>query len=103
MKYRVEITDTAWAELQAAYEWLTERAPGAARRWRDSLLQAVAKLESHPGRYPLAPESDYLGGNVRQLLYGKRRGVYRVLYRVDADCVYVLRVRHGARRFLGET
>ncbi len=27
-------------------------------------------------------------------------GVYRVLYVVEADAVYILTVRHGARRFL---
>lgn len=102
MKYRVEITATALAEVQEAYEWLAARSASAAHRWRAALLRAVDSLETFPERCPLAPEGDYLGAEIRQLLYGKRRGVYRILFQIRNNVVHVLRVRHGARRFLGE-
>ena len=63
---------------------------------------AVHALADGPERWPLAPESDAFPRRqqIRQLLYGKRRNVYRVLYTIHADRVSVLHVRHAARDFL---
>jgi plasmid stabilization system protein ParE len=102
MKYRVEITDTAWMELQEAYDWLAHRAPIAADRWKSGLLEAIRKLETFPAARSVAPETAYFGREVRQLLYGKRNNKYRILFEIRNKTVIVLRVRHGARRTLGE-
>jgi len=39
---------------------------------------------------------------IRCLLFGKRRGVYRILYEVDEkrQIVWILHIRHGALRDL---
>jgi plasmid stabilization system protein ParE len=102
MKYQVEITDPAWMEVQEAYEWLADRAPAAAARWKAGLLEAIDDLESFPLRFSIAPETAYFGREIRQMLYGKRNHKYRVLFEIRHHTVTVLRVRHGARRFLGE-
>jgi plasmid stabilization system protein ParE len=102
MKYVVEITDTAWNEIEEAYDWLAHRAPAAAMRWKEGLLAAVTRLESFPKTCSVAPESDYFGREIRQLLHGRRQHKYRVLFEIRGSKVIVLRVRHGARRFLGE-
>lgn len=39
---------------------------------------------------------------VRQLLYGKSRNRYRVLFTIRADMVYVLFVRHTSQALLTE-
>jgi plasmid stabilization system protein ParE len=39
-------------------------------------------------------------GELRQLLYGKRRGVYRILFEVRDNNVFILRVRHSAQALL---
>lgn len=102
MTYAVLITPTALAEVQEAYEWLAEQSPPAAERWRAALLDAVQSLETLPTRCSLAPESEWLGREIRQLLHGKRRGVYRILFEIRRKTVYVLRVRHGARELLDD-
>jgi plasmid stabilization system protein ParE len=102
MKYTVVISDTASAEVEEAYEWLAERAPAAAQKWKLGLLEAVTRLESLPTACSIAPESDYFGREIRQLLYGKRQHKYRVLFEIRETKVIVLRVRHSSRRFLGE-
>ena len=102
MKYRVEVTETAWAEVEEAYDWLAKQSPKAALRWRSALLHAVDSLETMPHRCHLAPESKTWKREIRELLHGKRRGIYRILFEIRGDIVYVLRVRHGARRLLGE-
>jgi plasmid stabilization system protein ParE len=102
MKYIVVISDTASDEIEEAYEWLSVRAPAAAQKWKLALLDAVARLETLPSVCSIAPESDYFGREIRQLLYGKRQQKYRVLFEIKNDKVVVLRVRHSSRRFLGE-
>jgi plasmid stabilization system protein ParE len=47
-----------------------------------------------PERCSLAAESPVLGHEIRHLIVGS----YRVLFTVRGDAVYVLHVRHGARR-----
>ena len=100
MTFQVEITATALAELSQAFAWLFERSPVAAERWRTSLLAAVDSLASHPERCALAPENEWYQGKLRQLLHGKRHRVYRILFEIRGDTVYVLRVRHSAQRLL---
>jgi plasmid stabilization system protein ParE len=103
MEYRVEISDVALAEIDAAYLYLSSRSPEAAIRWLRGLEAAINSLSMFPGRCPIAPESEsYPDIEVRQLLYGRGRSVYRILYcvfdREDEPEVRILHVRHGARR-----
>jgi plasmid stabilization system protein ParE len=100
MKYRVEITETAWAEVEEAYQWFAGQSLRAAMLWKKTLLQTVDSLEMMPDRCHLAPESRTWKREIRELLHGKRRGVFRILFEIRGDMVYVLRVRHGARRLL---
>jgi plasmid stabilization system protein ParE len=100
MPYPVDVTDMAYAEIARAYAWRAERSAAAARRWQDDLFQVIDALVNDPVRHPLAPEADWYGDSLRQLLFGKRRGVYRVLFRIRGHRVQVLRVRHHAQDLL---
>jgi plasmid stabilization system protein ParE len=100
MPHSVRITARALREIDGALEWIARRSRTAARRWHDKLLEAIRSLEHHPERCGLAPESEWYPGDLRQLLYGKRRGTYRILFEVRSDAVYILRVRHGAQDLL---
>jgi hypothetical protein len=46
---------------------------------------------------PLADEAADLGLELRQLLFGRRRGVYRILFTIDGQTVTIHRVRHAAQ------
>src|SRR5262249_27704209 len=100
MAHSVRITARALREIDQALGWLSERSRTAAVRWQERLLEAVRSLENNPERCGLAPESEWYPGEVRQLLHGKRRGVYRILFEVRGDTVYILRVRHSAQALL---
>lgn len=100
MAYSVRITARALREIDEALEWLSERASRAAARWHEQLMGAVRSLEDNPERCGLAPESEWYPGELRQLLHGKRRGVYRILFEVRGNVVYILRVRHNAQELL---
>lgn len=97
MKYRVEVTASAQSDADAAYQWLAERTAHAAA-WFNGLVDAVESLAEFPTRWPLARESGEFDEPIRQMLYGKSPHLYRVLFVVRADRVYVLHVRHGARQ-----
>ena len=100
MAHTVHITARALREIDEALEWLSERSRATAGRWHQQLLEAVRSLEDNPERCGLAPENEWYPGELRQLLHGKKRGVYRILFEVRGNTVYVLRVRHSARALL---
>ncbi len=58
--------------------------------------------EDQPSPSPLAPESRELSKDIRQLLYGRKRGTYRILFRIveETGTVEVLHIRHAARKHL---
>lgn len=98
MTYRVVFTPTARADALEAFRWFAERSPSAAARWLNGLQKAIASLSTLPERHPIAEEeSELLGMTIRQMAYGRRREVYRVLYSIQAETVYLHYVRHSAR------
>lgn len=98
MAYQVEIGPSALREAEQAYLYITQDAPDAAVEWFNGLVDAVYSLEDFPSCCPLAPESDEAERQIRQLLYGKRSGRYRLLFVItDSGVVRVLHIRHSAR------
>ena len=98
MKYRVRLTGKAEADVASVLEWFRDQqALAAGGKWYAALMKALDTLEMHPERCGLAVEADELGQEVRELLIGKRRGVYRLLFIVSGKAVEILRVWHGAR------
>jgi plasmid stabilization system protein ParE len=95
--YRVVVTARAPADAIAAFGWLAERSPDAAARWYDGLEKVISTLKRLPERHPVAEEeSRQLGTTLRQMLYGRRRGIYRILFSIEGDTVTLHCVRHSA-------
>lgn len=98
MTYRVRLTDQAESDVDSVLRWFHEqRATSAGERWFSRLLDEIDTLERHPERCSIAAESEDLRLEIRELLFGKRHGVYRILFQIEKRTVYVLRVWHGAR------
>ncbi len=106
MAYRVDISRPAIEDAETAYLWMREHSPEKAANWFAGLMDAIFSLEKMPDRCPIAPESREFAIEVRQLLYGKRRNVYRVLFSVtydneaDENVIRIYRIRHAAQRRL---
>jgi plasmid stabilization system protein ParE len=100
MKYRVLIQPTAKAELREACRWYYNRSPSAAEKWLRNLHKAVETLCRNPERCARAPEDDAFEETIRQLLCGKKRGTYRILFTVKEGVVHVLHIRHASRAHL---
>lgn len=90
-KYRVRLGGLAFADLDSILTWGTENwGAEEAGRWLDEFEVYVnTRLSEMPLAYPFAPEGEEFEFEVRQLIYGR----YRVLFRHDAQEVLVLRVR----------
>ena len=97
MAYRVEITEIAAAEIDNAYVWLRERSPEAAERWYRGLIATLETLRENPRRCVRILAASSAEAEVRQLIYGRRHGRYRVLFTMTDDTVQIVRVLHGAR------
>ena len=98
MTYRIEFTETAEVEAKRAYNWIAEKSPRFAEQWLTGLQEAVDSLKHMPHRCKIAPENEeFEDHEIRQLLYGKRSGVYRILITVSQEdlLVRILHVRHG--------
>src|SRR5712691_6712128 len=102
MAYTVSLTARAEADAYAASERIRAVAPASAARWLTGLFTAIRTLTDMPARCPMIPEAAALGHPVRHLLYGKRTGVYRIIFDIQEESeegprVRVLRIWHGTR------
>jgi len=99
MTFRVETTTAAEQDADAILDWLlSQHAGDPGIRWFLALQGAIASLTEFPERCQLAPESAAFPFEVRHLLYGNTPHVYRILFTIENQTVYVLHVRHGRRQ-----
>ena len=98
MKYQVRITRKAEHDIDAALNWFRENlAEAAANRWFANLLRKIDTLESLPTRCGMAAESDEMGVELRELMFGRRPAIYRIVFLTDGAVVHILRIRHRRR------
>ncbi|MEA5574216.1 type II toxin-antitoxin system RelE/ParE family toxin [Calothrix sp. UHCC 0171] len=97
MAFQVRLTQIAKTEIDAAYSWLREQNPEFADKWFRGLMDTIATLQDKPLRCSLAVENDAFTEEIRQLIYGKSRNKYRILFEVRKETVFVLHVRHSSQ------
>jgi plasmid stabilization system protein ParE len=106
MKYRIDISSLAQAEADNAFLQLSQvTSPTKASQWYSGLLKAIESLSQMPKRCPLARENEYFSQEIRQLLYGKGRNSYRILFTVlegSEATVRILHIRQATQQTLGE-
>ena len=107
MTYLIEIYSVAEAQADSAFLLLSQMtSPEKAREWYEGLLKAIESWSAMPKRCPIARENQYFSKEIRQLLYGKGRNSYRIIFTIaeseDVSAVRVLHIRHAAQQTLGE-
>jgi plasmid stabilization system protein ParE len=96
MAFAVKYTLRAEDDLDGILKWLVEQGAGeTGLLWFQGLRNAINSLNAFPERCMLARENDSVPFDLRQLLYGRKPHVYRILFTIERDTVYILRVRHG--------
>ena len=107
MNYRIEISSIAEAEADSAFLQLSQISSSVkASQWYAGLLEAIASLSQMPKRCPLARENEHFSQELRQLLYGRGRNSYRVIFTIlageDISTVRILHIRHAYQQTIGE-
>jgi len=97
MIYTINVTHSAELEAEQAFQWLQKRTSTYSIQWFNGLLDTLQSLDHLPNRCSIAPESKHFHEKIYQLRYGKRPHVYRVLFVIRENNVYILHIRHGAR------
>jgi plasmid stabilization system protein ParE len=96
MTYRVEVTARASGDLRRIYNAIRAGDSRQAHAWFNGLEAAILSLDNYPARGGITREDERL----RQLLYGRKPHIYRVIYAINESglVVSVLHIRHGARQ-----
>ena len=98
MAYHVRLLRGAYADIDNHFAFISSLVgPASAARWRDRLIAKVDTLAIDPRRYPLADEATDLGIELREMLFGRQRHVYRILFTIDGQTVNIQRIRHAAQ------
>jgi plasmid stabilization system protein ParE len=102
-EYEIVFAPTAYEDLDAILEWLSEEAPEKVSEWFKAIQKHINTLSHLPESHPHAAENGLWGEEeLRQLLFQQYPSKYRIIYTVSSDTVRILNIRHGARRFLHE-
>jgi len=101
VSYKLFYTTRAKSDLRAATDYIAQQVPETAEHWFNSFVAALVKLQQNPLIYGVAPESDQLDENIRQLIYRtKSRRPNRALFVIRGDTVYILCIRRPGQRLL---
>lgn len=94
--YRIVLTDEALSDLHEIARYIRQYSPQNAVAVADAILAAIDSLSFMPARFRRAGRSRKRGSDVHAMLVRP----FIVYYRVELSpaAVFVLTVRHGARR-----
>lgn len=89
MNYRIDWSLRSRRDLEAIRAYVEQQAPFAAARLAEALIATAESLAIHPHR------GRAVSGAIRELVVVRP---YLIRYRVMADAVQIVRIKHGARR-----
>src|SRR6266536_3170413 len=94
--YRVNITERALADLESIFGYISKDSPGRAPKVIETILDAIDDLEFMPGRFRGARRSKKHGN----VMHSRVVRPFIIYYRIDEPrrAVFIVEVRHGARR-----
>lgn len=84
-------TPRALDDLESLLDYIAKDAAPAARRFAQKLIVRVELLADHPLL------GSYVAEDTSRTYREIRHGNYRILYRYDANAVYVVAIHHAAR------
>jgi plasmid stabilization system protein ParE len=94
MTYRIELSDRAVRDICNAHDYIRKHGPANPDVWVGELQRKLASLERLPEACGFAPENDFAAVELRQMFHGP----FRIVFTIRGTVVYVVTVRHGARR-----
>lgn len=92
-KYRVKITKAAEDDIVSVFEHIAQNNQAVAIKWVEEVERQIDSLGKFPQRCPIIPETEELGQEYHQLIYGN----YRTIFCIQGLVVIIMRVVHHAR------
>jgi len=94
MAFQVELSAQATQNIEEHYVWIQERNPAAAEKWFNGIMVAIHTLKDFPERCSRIPEQESYTQEIRHFIYQK----HRIIFMVQDSIVYILAVRHTAKK-----
>jgi toxin ParE1/3/4 len=94
-KYNVLITETAQADFSKLWEYIAADSPSHAALFLNEIEARALSLDLFPERHLFITENELLNTDYRHLVYKD----YRIIYHIDADNVFIVRIIHGTMLF----
>jgi len=92
-KYKVNISLTAQNDIEHIFFYIAEDSINNAKNFLLELEERIYSLDTFPERFAYIPENIFFGTSYRHINHKK----YRVIYKIDNNSVYIMRVIHGAK------
>jgi len=92
-KYRVNISQNAQNDLEHIFSYIAADSINNAKKFILELEEKIYRLNTFPEGFAYIPENIFFGTNYRHIIHKK----YRVIYKIDNNSVYILRVIQGSR------
>lgn len=89
--YKVNLPQDVINEIEQYVEYIALDNIDAALKWYQEVRNKIISLETDPQRCPLAYEDIYHKYEIRNLVIGN----YRVLFRIVEDIVQILHIKHS--------
>ncbi|MBE0434069.1 type II toxin-antitoxin system RelE/ParE family toxin [candidate division WOR-3 bacterium] len=91
-KFKIHLTRNAQDDLDHIFFYIASDNLNNAKKFIVELEEKIYSLDTSPERCPYIAENIFFGTNYRHLIHDK----YRLIYKIDHDSVYILRIVHGA-------
>lgn len=98
MKYRVLLTKRFARHSRDMGDYIATNYPQRAISWIEEVEAKVLKLDLFPESHPYARENESHDIELRQLVFGRGRDEYMVIFTVKESDVVVLDIRHASRQ-----
>jgi toxin ParE1/3/4 len=93
VEYLIRLTNRALRDMELIYEFIDAETSDKAFAWFNELAEAIYSLEKLPQRGAVASENKKL----RQVFFGKKPNVYRIIYAIDRQPSGNKRIAHPTR------
>jgi len=91
-KYKVNVSQNAQSDLEHIFFYIAADSINNAKKFVLELEEKICSLGTFPEGFAYIPENIFFGTSYRHINHQK----YRVIYKIEKDSVFVLRVIHGS-------
>ena len=92
-KFKVYLTKNAQRDFEQIFFYIAAESANNAKKFILELEEKIYSLDTMPENFAYIQENIYFGTNYRHINHKK----YRVIYKIDSNSVYILRVIRGSK------